>query len=69
MADFDHGIQNKNPPLDAKNTTVLEKITRSFLRKIRENESSNKKENLKAVFREILEKEKFWYENKKFNVD
>jgi len=59
MADFDHGIQNKNPPLDAKNTTVLEKITRSFLRKIRENESSNKKENLKAVFREILEKEKF----------
>ena len=44
---------------DLKNKNVLEKLTRSFLRKIRENDSATKKENLKAVFREILEKEKF----------
>ena len=41
------------------NNTTLDRLTRSFLRKIRENESSEKKENLKNKFREILEKEKF----------
>ena len=41
------------------NNTILDRLTRSFLRKIRENESSDKKENLKNKFREILEKEKF----------
>lgn len=38
---------------------VLEKITKSLLRKIRENDSASKKDNLKSMFREILEKAKF----------
>jgi hypothetical protein len=49
----------KNSSIDLKNKNVLEKLTRSFLRKIRENDSATKKDDLKAVFREILEKEKF----------
>ena len=59
MTDFDAAANKKNNATDLKNKNVLEKLTRSFLRKIRENDSATKKENLKAVFREILEKEKF----------
>lgn len=51
--------KKNNNSNDMKNKNVLEKLTRSFLRKIRENDSATKKDNLKAVFREILEKEKF----------
>ena len=51
--------KKNNNSNDMKNKNVLEKLTRSFLRKIRENDSATKKENLKPVFREILEKEKF----------
>jgi|GEM_PF-3794909 hypothetical protein len=49
----------KNSSIDLKNKNVLEKLTKSFLRKIRENDSATKKENLKDLFRKILEKEKF----------
>ena len=59
MTDLDVAANKKNNATDLKNKNVLEKLTRSFLRKIRENDSATKKENLKAVFREILEKEKF----------
>ena len=59
MTDLDAAANKKNNATDLKNKNVLEKLTRSFLRKIRENDSATKKENLKSVFREILEKEKF----------
>ena len=59
MTDLDAATNKKNNATDLKNKNVLEKLTRSFLRKIRENDSAIKKENLKGVFREILEKEKF----------
>jgi hypothetical protein len=38
---------------------ALEKLTRSLLRKIRENDTATRKENLKPSFRSILEKENF----------
>jgi hypothetical protein len=50
-------LSEKN--IEIKNIPILEKLTRSFLRKIRENESAEKKANLKSVFREQIEKEKF----------
>jgi len=59
MTHLDVATNKKNNATDLKNKNVFEKLTRSFLRKIRENDSAAKKENLKAVFREILEKEKF----------
>jgi hypothetical protein len=49
----------KSSDTPPKDRVVLERLTKSFLRKIRENDSSNKKQNLKVVFREVLEKEKF----------
>lgn len=51
--------------LKEKSTSVkdekvgLEKLTRSLLRKIRENDTATRKENLKPSFRSILEKENF----------
>ena len=60
MNELKEAIANeKNSSMDLKNKNVLEKLTKSFLRKIRENDSATKKENLKNLFREILEKEKF----------
>ena len=38
---------------------TYEKLTRSLLRKIRENEAAEKKENLKNKFKELLSKEEF----------
>lgn len=60
MNELKEAIANeKNSSMDLKNKNVLEKLTKSLLRKIRENDSATKKENLKNLFREILEKEKF----------
>ena len=52
-------ILDENFPSDLNDKAVLEKITRSLLRKIRENDTASKKDNLKPIFREILEKAKF----------
>lgn len=52
-------ILDENFPSELNDKAVLEKITRSLLRKIRENDSASKKDNLKPIFREILEKAKF----------
>jgi hypothetical protein len=49
----------KNYSSESSDKAVLEKITRSLLRKIRENESATKKDNLKPIFRELLEKANF----------
>ena len=59
MTDLDVAAKKNNNTTELKNKNVLEKLTRSFLRKIRENDSATKKDDLKAVCREILEKEKF----------
>lgn len=60
MNELNKAIANeKNSSIDLKNKNILEKLTKSFLRKIRENDSATKKENLKDLFRKILEKEKF----------
>lgn len=59
MNNTNDSAPKKSSDTPSKDRVVLEKLTKSFLRKIRENDSSNKKQNLKVVFREILEKEKF----------
>ena len=60
MNELKEAIANeKNSSMDLKNKNILENLTKSFLRKIRENDSATKKENLKDLFRKILEKEKF----------
>jgi hypothetical protein len=59
MNNTNDSAPKKSSDTPSQDRAVLEKLTKSFLRKIRENDSSNKKQNLKVVFREILEKEKF----------
>ena len=51
--------EEKNDDLKITNSDIMEKLTRKLLMKIRENEASLKKEDLKTKFQQIIEKEIF----------
>ena len=59
MSDPDKNSSKNQSLSEVSKIVAYEKLTRSLLRKIRENDAADKKENLKNKFKELLLKENF----------
>jgi hypothetical protein len=59
MSDPNKNFSKNQSLSEVSKKVAYEKLTRSLLRKIRENDAADKKENLKNKFKELLLKENF----------